>query len=346
MPKIDRKELLRDLQAVQPGLSEKQAIEQSNCYVFANGRITTFNDELACTIPCDADVQGAVQAKPLLTLLEKIPEDEITLEIVDNTLQVRGENRRAAIRSEQEIILPLEQFENERPNKEAWRPLGEGFCEAVGLCQQTASKNEGDFALTCVHIRPDAVEACNNTQLAYYELDTGFEQQCLIRREAIASIGDVSASEFAETESWVHFLVPQEDRNKSLCLSCRKYIEKYFDTADILKIEGKRISLPDKLGQAADIARIFSASKPDDDRIEIKIRDKKLIVRGEGVDGWYSETRKLRKGYDGPPLAFMVPPLLLKQLVEKSTRCWVAENHLIFQAGNLRLITCVSKVES
>ena len=48
MPEIPREAFLRTLEAVQPGLDPTGAIEQSSCFIFKDGAVMTFNDEVSC----------------------------------------------------------------------------------------------------------------------------------------------------------------------------------------------------------------------------------------------------------------------------------------------------------
>ena len=57
---------------------------------------------------------------------------------------------------EREVLLPVDAVEV----PEKWRRLPEDFLEAVSIVQQTAGRDESQFSLTCVHISPDWVEAC------------------------------------------------------------------------------------------------------------------------------------------------------------------------------------------
>ena len=90
MQKVNRELLLQQLQAVQPGLSDKDVVEQSSCVVFKDGKITTFNDEIACSIKTDVKFTGAVPAKALIELLKKLPEETIEIEPTEGELLITG----------------------------------------------------------------------------------------------------------------------------------------------------------------------------------------------------------------------------------------------------------------
>jgi hypothetical protein len=72
MNRINREEFLRNLESVEPGLSPREILEQSSCFIFQKGWIKTFNDEVACKIKSPLKLEGAVQAAPLLAILSAI----------------------------------------------------------------------------------------------------------------------------------------------------------------------------------------------------------------------------------------------------------------------------------
>ena len=62
--KINREELLNQLESVLPGLSTREIIEQSSCFVFMNKEVITYNDEISCSHKSRLDIEGAIVATP------------------------------------------------------------------------------------------------------------------------------------------------------------------------------------------------------------------------------------------------------------------------------------------
>src|SRR5437660_934669 len=95
--KVSREKFLHALESVEPGLSPRDIVDQANAFVFRNGRLYTYNDELACRIksPLGKELEGAVRAEKLLELLRKLPEDEVTIDQRDGQLLVTGTGRRS-----------------------------------------------------------------------------------------------------------------------------------------------------------------------------------------------------------------------------------------------------------
>ncbi len=72
--RVDRKLFLMQLESVMPGLSTREIIEQSSCFIFKDGKVQTYNDEIGCTQNSCLSIRGAVQALPLISILRKLKE--------------------------------------------------------------------------------------------------------------------------------------------------------------------------------------------------------------------------------------------------------------------------------
>lgn len=337
MIRINRTELLQSLQTVQPGLSPRDIVEQSSCFVFRDGYVMTYNDEVACRTltPLPEEITGAVQAKPLTDILGKLQEDEVEIQIGEGEFLVIGKKRRAGIRMEAEITLPIDSAE--KPSDE-WVEMHEDFIEAVSIVQECAGRDESQFALTCIHIHPKWIEACDNFQMTRFKLRTGIKTKCLIRKESLKHIISLEMKEFNETETWIHF------RNASgLILSCRRYLEDFPDLRPIMDFTGQPTQLPKGLGDAADKAEVFSAENADNNQVLIKLKAGKLRIKGVGNSGWYAEDKKLK--YDGPELSFQIAPKLLKELSRKHNECEVSADRLKVNGGKWVFVTCLGIVE-
>lgn len=341
---VNKEQLLQALESCQPGLAQREIVEQSTCFIFQKGFIRTFNDETACRCPSpmDRNFQGAVQAEPLLELLRKIPDEEITIDEGEGELLVHGRKRDAGIRMEKNILLPLEVVE--KPSADQWKELNQDFGDAVGLVHQCAGKDESKFTLTCVHVTPRWVEATDFFQLCRWKMKTGFAEPALMRHSAIQHVAALGAREFAETPSWVHFRSPH-----GLILSCRRYtdVADFPDLSQYLDIEGKELSLPKILTEVVDLAQIFVSEEGDySDYVAIELRPWKkgkgfLKLRGQGPQGWYQETRTVK--YSGDPLSFLAPPALLVDLVKRHSECIVTTDYLKATSGKYAFVACLAR---
>ena len=322
MTTVNREEFLHLLESVQPGLSGREIIEQSSCFVFKDGKVLTYNDEVACSQKSMLNITGAVQSAPLLAILRKLVEDEIDVDVVEGELVIQGKRRRAGIRCEETVLLPVENVET--PSK--WVTLHEEFLESVNMVQHCAGHDESEFALTCVHLMPNCIEASDNFQITRVKIETGVKESTLVRRDSIKHIVSMGMVELSETASWLHFRNPN-----GLILSCRRYVETYPDLKAMLVFDASPFTLPKGLSEAAEKAAIFSADSSEDNQVKVDLLPGKLRLRGEGTSGWFEERRKV--DYEGKPISFLVSPTLLVDLVAKHNAVEISATRLRVNGG-------------
>lgn len=332
--RINREEILRKLEQVRPGLAVREVIEQSAAFVFREGHVFTFNDEVFARVALPSDLTGAVHAAPLLTLLSKLADEEVELAVSGGELLVNGKRGRSGIKMEAEVLLPIESVEI--PTE--WAELNPEFVDAVEIVQTCASGNDTNFNLTCIHIHPDWLEACDNYQITRYPLKTGVSEPILVRKEAIKHIIGLGMNEIAFGASWIHFRSPV-----GLSLSCRRWTEKYPDYTPILNVTGTKTVLPGGLGEEVAKAEIFSADNARDNQVLVQLKEDRLRLKGEGAHGWYESRAKI--AYRGPEISFLIAPKLLTEITGRTNECEIAPGRLKIDAGRFFYLACLGAVE-
>lgn len=335
MQTVNREQLLGELESVTPGLSKREAIEQASCFVFKDGKVITFNDEVACFQKCSVKLDGAVQAQPLLDLLRRLTDDEVTVltEEKDGAHEfiIKGKRGRAGLTFEAAVLLPVDKIEI--PKK--WQDLHKDFTDAVNMVQHCASNDESMFAVTCVHIAPGFVEATDRVQIARYELDTGFSASLLIRRNALKSVMPIGMTQFVETPEWVWFRNPV-----GLSVAVRRHTDNFVDLSQFLKLkDAKPATLPKSIAETAEKCEIFSSQNAAENFITIRLTNGKIRFEGRGANGWYRETRKI--DYAGPTMEFIMAPELLAKLVKNGNSCEITAGKLRVGTGKFSYVTCL-----
>lgn len=309
---------LSNLNLVKAGLSPREFIEQSSCFVFQDKQVMTFNDEVACRKAIGIDLQGAVQAASLLAILEKLDDDDLMITDDGNgELEFKGRRKRFGVTKDQEIFLPIDRVEV--PKK--WMPVPPEFTQAIGLVQHCVSTDESRFLLTCIHLHPDYIEACDNHQVMRVKVKTGLESSILVRGTSLAHLTTLAMDQMSRTKCWLHFKNQAE-----LVFSCRLYAEEYPSLDKILKIDGYPIAMPKGVTKASERAAVFASDKSGDTLMSVTLSDGRMKIRGEGLSGWYQETKKV--AYTGPLLEFLIAPELLKYISEHYSEATVADTKL------------------
>lgn len=335
---IEREVLLNQLESIKAGLSPREIIEQSSCFVFDEGKVMTYNDEIACSQDSCLKIKGAVQAEPLIAVLSKLPNDVVDIEMGEGELRIKAGARNAGVRMEAEVLLPIDSVE--KPKK--WNALPENFGDAIYIVSQCAGKDESQFVITCVHITSEFVEACDNYQLSRYPIGIPIKNKCLVRAASLKHICDLDMTEFAETRTWLHFRNPA-----GLVLSCRKAQDDYPTLDSHLDVSGSPTTLPKGLAEATAVASIFSSENADNDDVMINLSPKKggmLRIKGEGASGWYTETKRIK--YSGPAMKFVIAPKLFTELTKRHNECVINQNQLAVNTGKFIYVTSLGDADA
>ena len=333
METLNREEWLNQLQSVQAGISSKEVVEQSNCFVFHHGTVFTYNDEAACSCDSMCSISGAVQALPLLEILKKLKEEEVKIEVGEGELVIYGKKKKVGIRMERDILLPVDEA---HPGDLTWKELNPDFIEALSIVVPCCGKDESSFSMTCVHVHPKYVEACDNFQAIRYSVSIGIKSPVLLRKESIKHIRELGMTEYGETDNWFHFKNPH-----GLIFSCRRYIESFPEMDSIYEVEGDSVVLPKSIISAAENAYLFAKDNTKDKVVVVTLRPGKVKIVGEGISGWYEEIKK--STYQGESFSFTIDPKLLKSLVEKHNEFIISHNRIKVDGGKFVYITALGE---
>ena len=328
--RIEKDKLINELEMVRAGLSPRELIEQSSCFVFKDGYVMTFNDEIACRVKSSLKVTGAIQASRLLGILEKVDDSELEVRSdEEDELVFKGKKKMFGITKEAEVFLPIDQVEE--PGD--WVKVPKEFAAAVEKLQHAVSTDASKFLLCCVHIAPKHMEACDNLQIMRFSFKTNIKKPILVRGTSLAEITSLGMHEMSVTKSWIHF------RNQAgLILSVRFYAEDYHDLAPLMEVDDpSELKLSAALKEASERASVFAADTSGDPFLEVSLKANRCIVKGQGLTGWYKEQKKV--SYDGPPLNFMIAPSLLDYVAKEHNDVVINETKLKAEGSNWVYIT-------
>ena len=323
--KINRQQLLNVLKLVQPALAAKEIIEQSTSFLFLQGSILTYNDEIAISHPFDLGLEGAVKAEELVKLLSKLKDEELELEVTENELLIRGKRSKAGIRLEAEISLPVADIKT----PEKWVPLPKDFSEAVSFCLFSASREMSKPVLTCLHAKGDVVESCDNFRLTRYKLESHIQGKILLPATAAKVLCKYAPVEYGLLDGWAHC------RNADqVSFSARVFEGDYPNLDPFLSLkDGEEITFPGDLGEMLERAGVFSiADFAQDEQVQITLEKRHMTIRGEGSVGWFEEKCPIRRSRH-ELLQFSTHPEFLQQMLKHVSRTTVggAEGRLLIE---------------
>lgn len=324
----------KQLEAAAAGLSSIKVFDQAMCFIFTDGFITTFNDEVYAKVPTGLNVTGAVNGNALLRLVKAIDQGAVTVQEGDGELLVIGKNERSGILLEKEITLPLDKIE--QPKK--WVRVSERFTEAIrGAVECAKTSHLSKFALTCVHIHPDRIEGCDNTHAIRFKLKTPIKKSILIRALSAARAAAHEIKEISVTTGWCHFKTVS-----NVIIGCKTHADDYIKMDNVLTGKGKKLAFPKDLIKAVMRAEIFTSEDQDRNYVHVSLKPGSVRIRGEGVSGWHEKQSKL--DYDGPEITIKVIPDLFVKLIKTHDECeLLTEDRLLFRGNGFAYVLCVEE---
>ena len=229
--KINKADLLKALEAVKPGLSNKDFIEQSTSFIFHNEYIVSYNDMISVRCPFLTGIEGAVKANELYLLLSRCKKEEIDINYSDNELLIITGKMKAGITLEKEIKLPFEEI----GKISKFKLLPNNFVTAINFVIMTCSNNQNTPVLSCVHVQQNGkIESSDNYRISRYQIDLMPLNTFLLPAQSAKEIIKYNIVKAAESNGWVHFLT-----DNNIQISCRTFIQDKFP----IKLNVQNISI-------------------------------------------------------------------------------------------------------
>lgn len=305
---IKRANLQTALEKVKSGLAGKEIIEQSASFIFMDGNIVTYNDEIAISVPMKKlNFTCAVPGTELLSIISKIKDDELDIDVIDNEFVIKGAKFNAGIRVQSEIILPVDTLKPEK-----YMTVPPDFRDVLKMCAFSTGSDMNKPVLTCLHICNDKVESTDGFRLTQAKLSVNLNVEFLLPSRAALELVRHEIEKFALTDGWVHFKL-----GEGVQFSCRTFEGVYPKFDDIIKMWDTHIlRFPvdmDGILERASTALIKETSN----KVNIYIKDNKITVTGISDVVRYEEISRMRSDKD--EVQFNINPTFLRQILSKNS---------------------------
>lgn len=331
MATVNRKELADLLAQVMPGVGAKESTLQETCFVFKNGYIYTYNDEICVSVPLmqalaeDDSFSGfAIQARELQILVNKLRDEELDMTMEDG-LVIKTKRAKAEMKIETQVRMPVDEIEF--PKK--FLPLPERFSTALKDVLPAVGRDQTKETSVCVHLYDDRVEASDSNKAARYTFDKKvFKEYTNLPRLSAGEVVKFNPTGYGVTEGWIHF------ENGDAVMSCRTLYkgQEGPDVSGFLDEKGIVLVLPDELPNALERAGVFIASidgkeiTHENKYVHLLIADNWCVISGEGGVGKYEE--KMRVDYTGGAIQFTTDVNTLVNAVAENQTCEICAGHV------------------
>jgi hypothetical protein len=315
---IDRVKLLTALEKVAPGLATSENIAQSASFVFTDGKVYAYNDEIAVGHLIDVGIEGAVSSKELLALLKKLKSETVEMEVKKNELLINNKKVKSGITMESEILLPIEELIH------GWGEdrfgLPDKFMKGVKICLTSCASDTESIILSNIHMKGKYLESCDNYQMTRFDMGDDSQEDILIPAAACKYLIHYKVDQYFQTDGWIHF-----GDGEDLIFSCRIIEDEYPDLESILKVNGNMITLPEQLNEIIDRSNIFNS------RIQINILKNWCKVRAESDTGWIEEKVRIKEKRD---IDFNINSQMLQTILKISNKLTVGKQSLKFEMND------------
>lgn len=315
---LNRRDFLQVLEACAPGTSNKENIDQSNCFLFRDGRVMTYNDEVCCIHEYETGIEAAVPAKLLLDYLRNSPDEELNITSTDAELLIKGAGRRSKIKLSTTVSMIVDVFD--QPVN--WIDVPPAFGDAIGVVADCASEDKNEEVLGCIRFTKDYMEACDRYQAIRYHITTGFEHEVLVRKTSCTPVGNMGIAAVAVDDNWVHWKT-----FSGLQYSVRKIMGNYPSLDPIFNRDViTRALLPGSVVDIIARAKPFMEESKAGRTVDVFLKTGKLMVKATKADGIYEELRDVP--YSGPGLMFRVQPKHIEALLKHGLPCAISNSTL------------------
>lgn len=324
MSKINRQTLVKTLNLLRPGLSNKDILEGGQCFNFHKDTIVTFNDIMSISIPLKTGIEGAIKAEEFYKLLDKITADELTLTRKENEIRVVAGKVRAGLQIHNKVIPP-------QPVNNGFEPLPTDFKQAINFCQFSASRDMTRPHLTCLHIQGNKISCSDNWRITQMIMADKSPYDFLLPAETVQHLVKYNLTHVALDKAWVHF----GDEESGLTFSCRLKMADFINVDKFFEVDGAMVRLPEGLVEAIDRVKIMVDGDSDLDlQVKLHLENNKLTIRGQKEIGWVEE--EIAIDYDDKPAIFQANPIFLAEILSRTKEMRVNDRLCFFWGENFR----------
>lgn len=316
--KVNRTEFIKALKAVQPGVSKKDLIEQSDNLIFKDGFVMSFNDEVAVYHPMELGITGAVKADELMKILGRIKSEEINVEIKDSEFVISTKSSMSGISFSPEIKVPFDEF----APPEKMMKVNDGFMTGLTACASVACHDYTEPLLRYICIKGGVMYASDSYRAIRHSSGIKSKELFYVQSSIVSGLESFRPVAMAKKDSWLYF------KNSEGALFCTRTIEEesFPVTDEMFTKTGKVVPLPEEISEAVESAEVFTSQRKEEASVSVRIKDGTMILKGEGEYGWFKQKFKIESKEQ---MSFEVSPEVLREAVRMGNSLMLCQDSVI-----------------
>ena len=287
-----------------------------DCLLFDNNTIYSYNGytSIAKKFITEEPLQGAVRAKELFSIINKIQDKEFEIKDIGKSWNIRA--GRANYELVKKADLELNSIERIIPKDNEWIYIPDNLFEALNFC----ILNDNN---TNIFIGDDVVYSTDGFRIYQYKLSTLMTNKVLINTQLVKSVVCFNNIKgYAITKGWIHF----RDDDGSI-ISVRKYDTSQYPKDEIERVikentdgDYVKCAIPDMLIQVIDRASILSKEVDKYDAITMKLTNTGITVKSNNEYGKFEESTDAEIPYNAE---FVVSVIMLKDCLKDTDSFYI-----------------------
>lgn len=315
---INRKELLETIENVLPGISKNTyKNEQSNCIIFHENKIITYNDSVAVFHPFTFDFNGAIKAVELHKVIKTLKGNEIEMSLTNDGMLIKTDTTKTTLKVMSEIELPF----GEIPQVDEYFDIPKKFFDGAHVCASNCIDNKEHPLCKYMLFEDNYILATDTSRVIQYDLgeimprfylDSTIVSKLLSYVPICYSIVDGWA--LFKNEKEIVFAIRLIDSREVFPITnrvCDKVEDSQFSMEELLDFEGFRAILPKDLLESLAICKIVSGKT--EAKVTITVKDGYIYVHNVGDEGVHKARFKIGITES---FSFIISPDVLKEAMK------------------------------
>lgn len=331
--KVQKAELLSALSKVKPGLAKKEIVEQATHFIFAEGEIVTFNDQLCIMHPFECDAAFSVKGEEFFKIISNIAEEEFNMTVDDTTIKIKSKSTKASLSTvigEAATVTHLiEKIKAEISGKDFWKPLPKNFIDGLYLCAFSASKDLATGVRACVAIKGETAYSTDGLRASMFVYDGKIDELLIPAKDAL-ELSKYKVKEYGISDNWVHF------RTKDgIIFNCKsmKGDYPYKSVHALFEDDEPTITFPETLREAVNAVIILAEGDVEINKIiSVEVSNGKITCKAEKERGKIEKTVSF--DYKGDDFTFIINPIFFNQILQHATGLNLYDEKAMFSSDN------------
>jgi hypothetical protein len=325
---IEREILLSAIKLVLPAMARKELFDQADKLAFVGGKVLAFDDHVMIShlLPGGLDLEGAVDGRRLLGLLDRLSVDVVKLAVGDGRIEVRAGRSRSSF-----DVLPVTLPYDSVDATGQLVDLPAGFVDQLRWVSTSCARDTSRPALNCVSVEGGWMQSSDSYRASrVHHGDVTTEAWALPRLmlplPQVEVLVDYPVKRVALSDGgeWARF---ETDDGTMLCT--RSMSAAFPDLTSVYDVRGREVQLTAALSEAIGRAEIFARrDHAIDEEVKVAMRPNQVTVSAQCDGGRFSEVVRC----EGAPEAaeFGIHPKYLAKALESGTRCVLGERSIKF----------------